>query len=91
MKVKAVGPNKYALIFSGDNVETVVADGTDQPALFGTTLFVTVEGPDAWKVVRKTNCRTTITGIWKLSDNDNTLTDSFTSYQAISSTSARWR
>jgi hypothetical protein len=86
MKVEAVGPNKYSLIFSGDNVETVVADGTDQPGLFGTTLSLTVEDPDSWKVVRKTNGRTTITGLWKLSDNDRTLTDNFTSYRPDSST-----
>jgi hypothetical protein len=86
MTVKAVGPNKYALSFSGDNLETVVADDTDQPGLFGTTLSVTVKGPDNWKVVRKTNGRTTITGIWELSDSGNTLTDNFTSYQANCST-----
>lgn len=87
MKVKAVGPNKYDLIFSGDNVETVTADGTDQPALFGTTLSVTVEAPDSWKVVRKTNGRTEIIGLWKLSDDGNTLTDSFTGYHANGSVS----
>jgi hypothetical protein len=86
MKVEAVGPNKYSLIFSGDNVETVVADGTDQQALSGTTLSITFEAPDNWKVVRKTNGRITITGLWKLSDNGNTLTDNFTSYRADGST-----
>jgi hypothetical protein len=87
MKVQAVGPNKYNLIFSGDNVETVVADGTDQPGLFGSTLSVTVEAPDSWKVVRKTNGRTTIIGLWKLSDDGSTLTDNFTGYRADGSTS----
>ena len=86
MKVEAAGPNKYSLIFSGDNVETVVADGTDQPGLFGTTLAVSVEGPDDWKVVRKSNGRTTITGLWTLSDNDSILTDNFTSYRPDGST-----
>ena len=86
MKVEAAGPNKYSLIFSGDNVETVVADGSDQPGLFGTTLAISVEGPDDWKVVRKSNGRTTITGLWTLSDNDSTLTDNFTSYRADGST-----
>ena len=38
MKVGLAGPNKYNLIFSGDNVETVTADGTDQPGLFGALL-----------------------------------------------------
>jgi hypothetical protein len=87
MKVQAVGPNKYNLIFSGDNVETIVADGTDQPGLFGSTLSVTVEAPDSWKVVRKTDGRTTIIGLWKLSADGNTLTDSFTGYRPDGSTS----
>ncbi len=87
MKVEAIGPNKYNLIFSGDNVETIVADGTDQPGLFGTTLSVTVEAPDSWKVVRKSNGRTTIIGLWKLSADGNTLTDSFTGHRPDGSTS----
>jgi hypothetical protein len=87
MKVQAVGPNKYNLIFSGDNVETIVADGTDQPGLFGSTLSVTVEAPDSWKVVRKTDGRTTIIGLWKLSGDGSTLTDNFTGYRPDGSTS----
>jgi hypothetical protein len=43
MKVESAGPNRYNLIFSGDNVETVTADGTDQPALFGSTFSITVQ------------------------------------------------
>ena len=81
MKVQAVGPNKYNLIFSGDNVETIVADGTDQPGLFGTTISLTIEAPDSWKVVRKANGRTTIIGLWKLSPDGTTLTDNFTGYR----------
>jgi hypothetical protein len=88
MKVKAVGPNKYAFTFSGDNVETITADGTDQPALFGSTLAVTIASPDSWKVVRKTNGRITIIGDWKLSDHDSTLTDNFTSFKPDGSTNS---
>ena len=44
MKVQAAGANKYALIFSGTDAETIVADGTDQPGLFGTTVSITVAG-----------------------------------------------
>src|SRR5215472_17681394 len=57
MKVESVGPNKYAFDFGGGSPETVVTDGTDQPAGFGTTLSVTVVGPDSWKVVRKKDGR----------------------------------
>jgi hypothetical protein len=80
MKVESAGPNKYNLIFSGDNVETVVADGSDQPALFGTTLAIIVQDVNNWKVVRKTNGRTTIIGLWQLSPDGKRLTDNFTSY-----------
>jgi hypothetical protein len=82
MRIEAVGENKYALTFAGGDPETVVADGTDQPALFGSTLAVTIEQPDTWKVVRKANGRTIITAIWKLSADGKTLTDNFTGIQA---------
>lgn len=80
MIVESVGPNKYNLIFSGDNVETVVADGTDQPGLFGSTIAIVVQDTHNWKIVRKTNGRTTITGLWQLSADGKTLTDNFTGY-----------
>jgi hypothetical protein len=87
MKVEAAGPNKYTFIFSGDNSETIVADGTDQPGIFGTTFSVTVLSPNQWKVVRKTGGRVTISAIWDLSPDGNTLTDNFTGYRADGSTS----
>jgi hypothetical protein len=86
MKVEAAGPNKYALIFTGTDSETIVADGTDQPGLFGSTLAITVEGPDTWKVVRKKDGRMLISAIWKLSEDGKTLTDAFTGYQPNGST-----
>jgi hypothetical protein len=79
MKVESLGANKYAFDFVGDgSAETIVADGTDQPALFGTTLSVAAQGPDTWKVVRKKDGRMTISANWKLSKDGNTLTDDFT-------------
>jgi hypothetical protein len=86
MKVVAAGANRYALDLGGGAVETVVADGTDQPGLFGTTLAITVEGPDTWKVVRKKGGRTLLTGIWKLSKDGETLSDTFTANQPNGST-----
>jgi len=80
MIVQAAGPNKYSLIFSGDNVETVTADGTDQTGLFGSTLAIVVQDANNWKVVRKNKGRTTITGLWQLSPDGKTLTDNFTGY-----------
>jgi len=80
MKVSSAGANQYGFLFAGDSVETVVADGTDQPARFASTLAVTVVDASNWKIVRKTNGRTTIMALWQLSPDGKTLTDNFTSY-----------
>ena len=87
MNIEPLGTNKYALAFSGTDPETVVADGTDQPAVFGTTLAITVESPDTWKVVRKKDGHMLISAIWKLSEDGKTLTDAFTGYDAKGSAS----
>jgi len=79
MKVERVSGNKYAFDFGSGHPEMVVADGTDQPADSATTLAVTAEGPNKWKVVRKKDGITIITATWELSQNGNTLTDHFTS------------
>ena len=82
MKVKKVSANKYAFAFEGgDYEETIVADGTDQPGVFGTTFSVTVEGPNSWKVVRKTDGKILLTANWKLSEDSNTLDDDFSEIQ----------
>jgi hypothetical protein len=87
MRVARAGANRYTLIFNSGGVETVVADGTDQPALFGTTMSITTAGADNWKVVRKKDGKTLITGNWKLSKDGKTLNDAFTSNQPNGSTS----
>ena len=88
MSIQTLGQNKYGLTFVGANKpETVDADGTDQPALNETTLSITIEDPNTWKIVRKIKGRTTITAIWKLSEDGKTLTDAFTSTRPDGSTS----
>jgi|SRR6185437_760637 len=79
MKVENLGGNKYTFDFGG-GAEKIAVDGTDQPGNFGTMLAVTIEGPDTWKVVRKEDGRTMLTGIWKLSQDGNSLTDSYTEF-----------
>lgn len=79
MKVDNVGGNKYAFDF-GNGPETVVADGTDQPGHGGTILAVTIEGPDALKVIRKQDGRVLLTANWQLSKDGNTLSDDFTDF-----------
>lgn len=79
MKVSPVGANKYAFDLGAGN-EIIVTDGTDQPGYSGTTLSVTVEASDTWKVVRKQNGRMLLTGIWNLSKDGSTLRDHFTAF-----------
>jgi hypothetical protein len=86
MKVEAVSENKYAITFGPGAIDTIVADGNDQPALQGTTLSLTVEGPNNWKVVRKREGRTVVTGYWTLSGDGKTLNDDFTAYHPDGST-----
>jgi hypothetical protein len=81
MKVESAGANRYTFIFAPPNSETIAVDGTDQPGIFHTTLSVTVQGPNVWKVVRKSNGRTLLTGIWTLSPDGATLHDEYTEYR----------
>jgi hypothetical protein len=85
-KVESVAANKYAFDFGG-GAETIATDRTDQPANFGTTLSVTIEGPDSWKVVRKKEGRVLLTANWRLSKDGNSLTDDFTAIEPNGSTS----
>jgi hypothetical protein len=82
MKVEAAGANRYALTLAlGAAVETIVPDGSDQPGMPGTTLSITVKGPNSWTVVRKKDGRTLFTADWTLSADGKTLIDEFTGYQ----------
>jgi hypothetical protein len=78
MKVTSLGGKKYSFDFGGGNPETIVVNGTDQPANFGTTFAVTEVSPDEWTGMRKKDGRVEIKGIWKLSKDGNTLHDDFT-------------
>jgi hypothetical protein len=80
MKVEAAGANRYTFTFAPGAVDTVVADGSDQPALRGTTLSVKVKGPDNWVVIRKMKGRTLLTGYWTLSGDAKTLSDDYTEF-----------
>ncbi len=80
MKVDSAGGNKYALDLGGGFVETIAADGTDQPGVYGTMLAVTVEAADKWKVVRKKDGIVELTGNWTLSADGGTLTDDYSEY-----------
>ena len=81
MKVAAAGENRYGFDFGSGTPEMIVVDGTDQAGLDGTTLAVTAESPNNWKVVRKKDGRMLVTGIWTLSADGTTLHDDFTASQ----------
>ena len=81
MKVTPAGANRYAFDFGG-GPEFIVANGTDQAGLDGSTLAVTPEAPHVWRVVRKQNGRMQISAIWTLSPDGNSLRDDFTGYPA---------
>jgi hypothetical protein len=80
MRVEAAGENRYTFTFGPGQVDTVVADGSDQPALSGTTLSITVKGPNNWEVVRKMKGRTLLRAQWTLSEDGKTMNDAFTQY-----------
>jgi hypothetical protein len=80
MKVEVAGANRYALTFGPGQTDTIVADGSDQPALSGTTLSITVKGPNNWEIIRKMKGRTLLTAYWTLSEDGKTLNDAFTQY-----------
>src|SRR4029077_4699951 len=80
MKVESVAGNKYAFDFGAGSAEMIATDGTDHPGLAGTTLSVTVEGSDSWKVIRKKDGRILLTAFWKLSKDGNTLKDDYTEF-----------
>jgi len=88
MTIAPAGANRYTLTFAGvGETETLVADGSDQPGVQGSTLSVTIEAPGTWKIVRKRGGNTVLTAIWKLSDDGKALTDTFLSNQPDGSTS----
>jgi hypothetical protein len=80
MKVEAVGANRYTITFAPGAVDTVIADGSDQPALQGTTLSVAVKGANDWVVIRKMKGKTLLTGYWTLSADGKTLSDDYTEF-----------
>jgi hypothetical protein len=81
MVIEAAGPNRYTFRFEGSPPETVVADGTDQPGLSGTTLAVKAEDTRTVKVVRKQAGRVIVSAAWKVSGDGRSLRDTFKDVQ----------
>src|SRR5262249_54509662 len=74
MTIAPAGANRYTLTFAGaGETETLVADGTDQPGIQGSTISIRVETPGNWKIVRKNGGRTVLSAMWKLSEDGKVL------------------
>src|SRR5215467_4136528 len=86
IKVGNVGGNAYTFDF-GEGPERITVDGTEQPARQGTTLSVTAEAADTWKVVRKKDGRMVQTATWKLSRDGMAFGDDYTAFEPDSSSS----
>ncbi|HEY6448397.1 MAG TPA: hypothetical protein VIY53_18205 [Acidobacteriaceae bacterium] len=79
MKVASQAGNKYSFDFGSGTPEVILADGTDQPGMMGTTFAVTPEGPQKWLVVRKKDGHVLIHAVWTLAT-DGTLHDDYTQF-----------
>jgi hypothetical protein len=86
MAVEAAGQNRYTFRFEGGPAETIVADGTDQPGVQGTTLAVKTGASGTLKVVRKQGGHVIVSALWNLSEDGRTLHDAFTGTQPDGST-----
>src|SRR5437870_2750959 len=60
MRVQALGANKYSFNFEGFPTETILADGTDQPSLPGSTLSARIEDGRTLTVIRKQGGRVVV-------------------------------
>ena len=86
VRVEVLGGNRFRFSFEGAPEEIVVADGTDQPGVFGTTLAVRTEGASNLTVVRKQGGHIIVSAAWKLSKDGRILHDAFTDAQPDGST-----
>jgi hypothetical protein len=73
--IEDLGGNRFKIVESnGTSINTVVADGTDQPANFGRTLSIKPQSEKAWRVVWKVNDRVQDEAVWAVSPDGQTLT-----------------
>lgn len=86
VRVEVLGGNRYRFSFEGAPDEIVVADGTDQPGVFGTTLAVKTQDARNLTVVRKQSGRTIVSAAWTLSQDGRSLSDAFAGAQPDGST-----
>ncbi len=76
--VAAAGPNTWKFQ-DGAFTWTVKADGTDQPAPFGSTVSMTVVNPTTWEFTNKSGGKTISSEAWVLAADGVTMTRTFSS------------
>ena len=90
-EIKDLGGDKYTLTFGNDS-DTLVADGTDQPVHFGRTRSIAIRGPNVWEMVTKTDGRILSSSAWKLSEDGQTMNIEMTGKQPDGSAfNYQWR
>jgi hypothetical protein len=73
MKIQDLGNNKFKWT-SGNDSDTVTADGTDQPIHYGRTMSLTMDGPNSMKMVIKQEGKVLSSMTHTLSDDGKTQT-----------------
>jgi hypothetical protein len=69
--IRDLGGNKYEFNYGAVSF-TIVADGTDQPTPFGTTMSLKPDGDHSWTVVRKKDGRTLSHAQWTITPDGKT-------------------
>jgi hypothetical protein len=71
--IASLGDNKYRFTYGTAVSFDITADGSDQTSLPGATMAITVQDPNTWQVVDKSNGTTNATGVWTLSQDGKSI------------------
>ena len=71
--IASLGDNKYRFTYGTAISFDLTADGTDQTSLPGATMAITIQDPNSWQIVDKSNGRTNATEVWTLSPDAKSL------------------
>jgi hypothetical protein len=77
LSIESLGGNRYKITL-GDSVNTILADGNDQPADFGRTLSLKEESPNVWRAVWKKDGKPIDEGRWTVQADGQSLVQEYT-------------
>ena len=72
--IASLGNNKYRFTYGSAVSFVTTADGTDQPSTPGSTVAITIQDPNTWKIVSKSNGGPPFESMLKLSPDSKTIT-----------------